>query len=416
MARSKKPKRKVSPARRRARREARLLKREPLLNPGATLAGTALRKGARSVTNAEFDPKIAAVRTAGRNAQTQGTALVDRNDSYYRQLAEGEAGRVARQKALGAELDASLSAVNRDTSTGLDKAEAAARAAQAADAEVRGTSGAGDRQLLDELAAQRARAAGNAQTFRSSAAGDTASYGGLVNAMGGARASHGAETHRDLTTRLANQQADYRAQEQTLKGQKAEAGVKNLLNLRQSSFENAATLRGLGLKEADINATQAKAERELSLARRRQREVERNNRRNAGLAQGRIDTTKRGQDLSHSDRQAALDDRKNKKDKPKAESQSSKNTKLAIDNARSSVRRYRTQGLTGPQITKKARQAKIPPVVLNAARDLEYLGYVSAPNAAALKRAGVRVPGSWLRRPGARRGASRGRSRGERPT
>jgi hypothetical protein len=73
--------------------------------------------------------------------------------------------------------------------------------------------------------------------------------------------------------------------------------------------------------------------------------------------------------------------------------------KNKIDNAKSSIASYRAQGLTGPQITKRARKAGIPPVVLNAARDLEYLGYLSGPNIAALRRAGVRIPREWLRKP-----------------
>lgn len=86
---------------------------------------------------------------------------------------------------------------------------------------------------------------------------------------------------------------------------------------------------------------------------------------------------------------------KGSKKTPKAESQSSKNFKLKVDDARSEIRRLKGQGKTGPQITKDARKHGVEPVVLNIARDLEYLGYVSGPNVAAARRAGIRIPKQW---------------------
>jgi hypothetical protein len=97
--------------------------------------------------------------------------------------------------------------------------------------------------------------------------------------------------------------------------------------------------------------------------------------------------------------------------KPKAETEASHKVKLQIDDARSQIRVLRAKGKTSVQISKNARQNGVEPVILNAARDLEYLGYVSRPNLAALKRAGVRVPKGWRRAAG---GASP-RPPGQRP-
>ena len=86
-----------------------------------------------------------------------------------------------------------------------------------------------------------------------------------------------------------------------------------------------------------------------------------------------------------------------KKDR-RVETQSSHNLKAQINDARSQIRRLRAKGLTGPQITKNARKNGVPDWILNVARDLEYLGYVSRPNIRAAREAGVmRI--KWPKRP-----------------
>jgi hypothetical protein len=396
-----------TPAARRRRRQD----KDPLLNPAAQLSGHNLARAASALTGYEFGPQFSENRRQARQARAQGNALVSRNQSYYRRLANEEAGRVNRQRVLGSDLDRTLASISRDTGSSIDQAGRDTRQAGGQDAALRGPglSGGGTQATLEELAAQRARSAQTAQAYRSGAALETANYGGLVNSLGGATRLHGAESRRELVNREQNVLRDLATQRRSLQQQRGLAKLKNVTSLRQSGFDNAVTLRGLGLKEEDIQSRSAQAAAAAALAARRQRDTERNNKRQARLARQRNATTRRGQtlghrdrvrgqDLGHHDRQDSLRARNRKKTKNK-ESQSSHNVKLQIDNARSSIRQYRAKGLTGPQISRRARRAGVPNVVLNAARDLEYLGYISGPNRAALRRAGVRVPRAWLRKP-----------------
>jgi hypothetical protein len=411
-AKAKKKKLKLTAAQKQRRKDA----RSPLLNPGALLSGTALRQAAAAETNADFKPKISALNTATKDANAQGKALVSHNDSYWQQFAAGEADRLARQKALAGDLDAKLSSIAGDTGAAIDRADAQRQAADAQDRQVRGAGleGGGDQRVSDELAAARARSAADSQTARSGGATQGANYGNLVNAIAGARQLHGAESHRDLTTRLANQLAQFRTQKVDLQGQKADATVKNLLGLRQSGFENAATLRGLGLKEADIAAKTATAQASTNLANRKQGEVERNNRRQARLARQRNATTRhgqsvshsdrvRGQDLGHQDRQASINARKNAQKKKRAkEPQSSINTRAAIVGVQGEYERLLHQfhgdhAKTAHTIRANARRQKkpLPEYILIAAADLANFGYVTPGHVKALKNAGVRVPHGW---------------------
>jgi hypothetical protein len=343
-----------------------------LLNPGAQLAGHDLARAASALTGYEFGPQFSENARQARQARAQGDALVGRNQSYYRQLASEEAGRVNRQRVLGSDLSKSLAAISRDTGSSIDQAGRDTQQAGGQDAALRGPglSGGGTQATLEELAAQRARSAQTAQAYRSGGALETANYGGLVNTLGGATRLHGAESRRELVNREQNVLRDLATQRRSLAQQRGLARLKNVTSLRQSGFDNAVTLRGLGLKEEDIQSRAQQAQAASKLADRRLSQTERNNKRQARLARQRNRTTRRGQslghrdrvrgqDLGHQDRQASLRARNRKKAKNK-ESQSSHNTKAQIDNARSAIRRYRARGLRGPQITRRARKAKIP--------------------------------------------------------
>jgi hypothetical protein len=376
-----------------AQRHARQINRNPLYQPGAPLAGTTLERAANQLTDLQFKPKVAALDQQSATEKRQGTALIDKSAGYYKSIALDEASRLARQQALSGELDTRLKSIDTDTQASLDRAHATRQPAGVGGP---GLSGGGDDQVTAELAAQRARAASTASAYRTGGAAESGNWEGLANSMAGARAFHGQEATRDLTTRLANRMAAIGQEKKVLLASRGDQATKNLLGLRKSSFEDIATIKGLGLKQSAIDSAAAQSAAKLQSAQSIAAAHD------ATTLQAANIKAAKGQKLTPAEKRARRRDaaqRKNQRgpytpksgNKPKGEPQASKNTKLSIDNARSSIRRYRSQGLTGPQITKKATRAKIPGVILNAARDLEYLGYISAPNLAALRRAGVKI-------------------------
>jgi predicted outer membrane repeat protein len=84
------------------------------------------------------------------------------------------------------------------------------------------------------------------------------------------------------------------------------------------------------------------------------------------------------------------------------ELQGSRNLKFKVDNAVSEIRTLSNTkkknggALSSTEIRAILAEEKVPRVVINAAYDLVVKGYLSRPNIAALKRAGVRIPKSWL--------------------
>jgi hypothetical protein len=396
-AKAARPKKPLTPA----QKHAAQITKDPLYTPGAPLAGTSLEKAANQLTSLEFKPKIAALDSQAKTEKTQGTALIDKTTGYYKDMAAQEAARLARQTALSGELDTRLKAIDTDTTAHLD--QPVPKVGSGAP----GLSGGADDQFANELAAQRARAASTAAAYRTGGAVESGNWEGYSHAMAGARAFHGDEAHTDLTTRLANRLSSIGQEKKALQATKGDQTVKNLLDLRKSSFEDIATLQGLGLKKSQIDASLkiAQGNNAASLAaastRANATTTAAQIRADATLAAARARSAK-GQKLTPSQKLALRRDRAQRRNHtgpyapggPKASkpSQSSFKAHGLLDNFRSSIRRYRGAGLSGPQITKKARKSKAyDDVIFNAARDLEYRGFISAPNLAALHRRGVKI-------------------------
>jgi hypothetical protein len=83
--------------------------------------------------------------------------------------------------------------------------------------------------------------------------------------------------------------------------------------------------------------------------------------------------------------------------KPKAESTASKNARAEIGDARVRIQQWRAAqpGITSHEITVHLRNEKYSDAAINAARDLVFLGHLSGPNRARLRRHGVRIPKGW---------------------
>jgi CRISPR/Cas system CMR-associated protein Cmr5 small subunit len=399
-----KPKRKLTP-RQRARRRDNL---NPLYDPSATLSGRALKRTAEAMTRTQVTPQRRALEAQRRDVTGQDKALVTRADSYYRTMADQQANAIATQKALQERVGQQVQAASDQSKAAIDQASTEASGAVAKAQALTGVDAGVNQRVATEAQAAKSNQALQAGQSAATAAGAAGNYQGLQGTLSQARQLQGGEVRGALLKRAQSDRSKITQQIADLKAQTGDLNLKNVTALRQAGFENKVTVAGLGLKQADLQSKAQQAAANRKLAKQKAAQVERQNKRQARLTRRGQDvtagnsrrstaTTRRGQDLSHQDRQAA----QRNKGKPKGakETASSHSLKNKIDNAKSSIASYRAQGLTGPQITKRARKAGIPPVVLNAARDLEYLGYLSGPNIAALRRAGVRIPREWLRKP-----------------
>jgi hypothetical protein len=238
---------------------------DPLYDPTRQLAGQDLYASAKKITDAQIDPRVSALGQQMKSATTQGTALASRAGDYYKQMAADEMRRVAQQRAIGNMLNEQTAAVGAGTQEAFDRMGAAEQQRQASDTTLRGTGLGGDvSQVPEEIAAQRGTAATLQQGAANSAAQQGSEWSQLANAMSQSRQLRGGEVQGQLINRLANQQGQLRGQISDVESTRGDVFTKNLVDLRQHSFENLITQAGLNIKTADlqsnIDATNQRAE------------------------------------------------------------------------------------------------------------------------------------------------------------
>lgn len=383
-----------SPEARRARRRD----RDPLYNPGAQLSGNRLALAASQLTDLEFKPKEDALASQLKTATTQGTALAGRAGDYYKTIAQGEADRVANQQALRNRLTTSLQFLGDTTSGQIDQAQAKASEAARANQELRGgIATGGDQQVQGELAARKATAALTAQGYKGDAELQSGNYEGLQSAMAGTRQLRGGEVQGQLLNRLATQQAGIRQQEADLSSQRGATKTKHVLDLRQTGFENAATIQGLGIKQADIEAQSETAKASQKAAAARQREVARANRAREKLAAGAQGETGRHNQATESTAQQNANTAANRKPKKPKTPDRVFNARSDITTAQG-VYQSKYRGNFAKYSRAMEREGYKGPII-HAGFEMANQGYIGPNTARSLRIIGVTVPAAWLRGP-----------------
>lgn len=406
MARKKKPKASAPKPLNAAQRAAAKADQNPLLNPGVQLSGASLKKAASQLAGLSVNPQIRAVDRTERQATRQGTALADRAGSYYAQLAKDALGQVSTQSAISQRLQASLAAGQANTQASMAASGQQEAKRAVADAQLRGAGldGGGAAESAAELAAQQQRAAAQGQTASSTAALNSAGFEGLANIGAMATGARGGEIKGELLNRVANKQAELRAQRQELQASKGTERTKQLLGLRQSGFENLITAKTLGLKEADLtqSAAQAAADRKLKVDLAAADKAA-DNAKDASKVNKWGYTAAEWVKMPASQRESIIKGQASYGKTPKtptAKDEPSVSLKLKdqIERGRSRFVYLEGKGWDEAKIKRDALKNGVPLAVYNAVYDLQRAGTLNPANGARLRQMGLWVPADWKRR------------------
>jgi hypothetical protein len=423
MARKKaKPKPKpLTPAQKTRRR----LNRDPLYQPAQQLSGANLSHAADALVKLEFNPTRKALQQESAQASTQGKAVQNRAGSYFTQLAEAERGNVERTQALGGLLQGRLADIGRASTTALDETQRRSQEVLGADQAVRGPGLGGDpSRLMEELAAARTRSTLSTQTAQQDATAQTGNYAGLADIARQARELRGGETVQQVANATQARLTDVASRRAALEAQVGPARTKNLLDLRQSGFENAATAAGLDLDQAKLQAQMSQDVRDTRLARAKLRSTNRQNRARNRLTRAQIRATLRGQSLSAATQRRGQDitaftqqrgqnisasqQAANRASREKIartrkagkslEPADARKVKQSVSNALALIRSgdmtYKGKTYTRPG--RMLRDMGAPGIVVQAAMERN-TGGLNYDTARELRQLGVRVPRSWLR-------------------
>jgi hypothetical protein len=325
----------------------------PLYDPSKQLAGHDLAVAAQRIVDAQLKPKLAASDYAASQAKRQGEALAARVGGYYAQRAPEDTAAADRAKALAAMTNQSVAAVQGAARQDLQQASATEGARQAADASLRGGGLGGDTSTVPQTIA---RAQSQQDMLQPAQAALVASQGqgwaGLSNAMAQSRQMRGGEVQGELATGQQTALAKLAAERAATEGTRGDLTTEQVNKLRQGSFENLVTMKGLNIKQSDLSLQEKKIKADTA-AKAAARSVSRRNTRD------RLASTERGQTLSHQDRVAsrqAAADQKAAADAKKRQAETSK-TRVAAKKAWGGVESALAQINSGARVQKDPTDA-----------------------------------------------------------
>lgn len=386
----------------------------PLYDPSAILGGHALYSAASHITDAVLKPKEAALAAQIGMTTTQGTALADRSRGYYQTIAAGEGAALAKQKALDDARKTALRNIGTTTQANIDKS----REQEQSLISNRDPASQGSSRVLDELAASKASAATRQGAAEAESAAHATNQQDFLGNFYKTQGARGAEVGGEMLNRLANQIAPLNQQKADLASGRGDELAKNLLTLRQSGFENAATMEGLGIKRTDLQAQIADDKRQATIARQKITSAASTNAANRRsreqiAADNRAIDKQRIAETHRHNVVAETKPAKGEKEPATATTIKRQVTNLGSE-IKEAVRVNKVSGGTPVQrrraaaalIRARAKRAKssVPDDVLSAAIDLALDGHVSKRNRAILRESHVQIPKEWLPKKRAKRG------------
>jgi hypothetical protein len=401
--------------------------KNPLYDPTTQLSGSALSGAARDLVNLEFNPQEEALKRELGNTTTQGTALAQRAGDYSAQIAGNDATLVGQQAAIKQMLDQSLGANATAAQQVIDKNLGDARERAAADAAVRGVTIPDATAGAEREAAAATNTVGTQrQASQDAGALATQSYQQLASLSGGARAQMGQEVQGQLLNRLANQQADVRARQTELGAQRGAATSKAALDLRQQSYENLITQKGLDIKTSELQAETEKNDAATKLAERRIDETAKSRRSRERIAadnraaRSKADKAARNAQATREGNKSnkygytnnewlslplakrtqivADANKKPGKGAPKMSAQAfAKRTRIdsMLSDIGNDPKLKRHQYEVGPRLVEILTKRGADPLEAQAAAEIARHGTLTPATEAKLRRAGIKIPTSW---------------------
>lgn len=304
------------------------------------LGPIALRRLVNSLVKAETRPAVNAInrqetqtlnlgKSQVKGAEEAGSLQANRSTDYYAMLAKSMGQTLSGQQQAGSQYAGNIQGITDKTTTQIDQAENSRKEQLAQDAAVRGGGYQQNDAFEASIGAARVNAAQQGQDIKGLAASQNANYEGLLRAMTGSTAMKGGEIQGQIAGQTQAQvgtiNSNVMQQMLELGGKKADvkasAGglkAKYLTELRDSEFNKLATMEGLNMNRAELQERQRsnKVNENITVAglqqdQLKQRATQKQDRAANNLAQQRIDSTIRqqnitirGQDISHEDRKA----------------------------------------------------------------------------------------------------------------
>ena len=231
----------------------------PLLNPNATLSGSALQQAAQALANVQFNPLLNSINSqvGQNNRQTQGAENL--TGQYFGQLGQLAQSGANQVNSIGTGLNSTLAGIASGTQSqlqgiGQNAQSSLLKYAPQGDG---GLAAPAQSALQAEIARQQGLSAQDQGAFRSAGAVQGANYSSNAASNLGTFALAGQEALKNIAQAGQVRNEPLMAQLAKAQLQKSALTATDLGKLRQQEITNQFTAKGLGIKQQGVHTTAA---------------------------------------------------------------------------------------------------------------------------------------------------------------
>lgn len=229
-----------------------------LYDPAKILSGADLRNTVGALADLQINPVVSDLDRQSGDVQRQSDAVTSNARAYFAQLAQQQQALADQAKTTEAASNAQVSGIGQSAQQAQAALAAANQARMTQDAGVRGDIATTTADQLAKTYADRAASIGTrteadqtAQAVKN-AAGSQAAIG---QALAGGQ--HGGEAITSLTNTFGKTLGDIAGKKTDTLASRGGLEADLTQKLRQQGYDNIITQKGLGLKQADLDATTA---------------------------------------------------------------------------------------------------------------------------------------------------------------
>lgn len=243
-----------------ARANAQRVKQEnaTIYNPGVVLSGNDLRNAVKSSVDMQIGPQIAAADRAISQTTGARDSALSRQAGYADLYNKSTAGAAAALSSSGQQLAEKLAALGSNTGAQIQGFQNEANQRFAADAALRGPGLTDPSAANAEFATEKAFAAGQAGTFGGQGIAQAGGFAGLGNTIAATAPMRANDNMTLLANTFNKQLAEMYGKRQDAEASRGPLTAETTSKMRQDQFTNLATMKGLGIKEADLAETTRK--------------------------------------------------------------------------------------------------------------------------------------------------------------
>lgn len=240
-----------------ARATAQRMKTEnaTLYNPAQILSGKDLRSAVKSTVNLQLNPQLAAYDTGIKSTERSRDLASQKLAGYSNFYNAAAADAASKLSSSGQQLATQLAQQGQQTQQQFSDIQADIDKRNAADIALRGPGLQDNNAAAQAVNFAKTQAAGANQTQQNQAAalsGGFAGLGGTIAAVAPMRAN---EALAGLAGKFNTQIADMQGKRAALEATRGDLTSQTLQKMREDQFTNLATMKGLDIKQADLQET-----------------------------------------------------------------------------------------------------------------------------------------------------------------